>query len=202
MKKFISVGALTFAMALLLVACTPSGGGMTPSTAPMPTAPMPTSPVPTAPMPTTGITMDKKENTMMAPDFQLQDLAGNTVKLSDFSGENVYIKYWASWCPICLSGLEEINTLSGEDIDFKVLTIVSPDHKGEKGTEDFKAWFSGVENTQNITVLLDEGGTYTTGAGVRGYPTSEWIGADGSILSVAPGHMDNDKIKAGFLEMN
>ena len=45
-----------------------------------------------------------------APDFEMMDLNGNTVKLSDFAGEKVYIKYWASWCPICLGGLEDINT--------------------------------------------------------------------------------------------
>lgn len=145
---------------------------------------------------------EKKENTMKAPDFEMKDLKGNTVKLSDFSGENVYIKYWASWCPICLGGLEDINTLYGEDTDFQVLTIVSPNHKGEMNAEDFKVWFSDVENTENITVLLDEDGIYSTAAGVRGYPTSEWINKEQMILNITPGHQNNDMIKAGFSEKN
>ena len=84
-----------------------------------------------------------------APDFEMMDLNGNTVKLSDFAGEKVYIKYWASWCPICLGGLEDINTLSAENNGFKVLTIVAPGSKGEKNDEDFKTWFAGVEHTEN-----------------------------------------------------
>ena len=56
-----------------------------------------------------------------APDFEMMDLDGNTVKLSDFNGEKVYLKYWASWCPICLGGLEDINTLSAEENGFPVL---------------------------------------------------------------------------------
>ncbi len=133
-----------------------------------------------------------------APDFEMMDLNGNTVKLSDFKGEKVYLKYWASWCPICLGGLEDINTLSAEDNGFKVLTIVAPGQKGEKNTADFKTWFSGVENTADITVLFDTDGTYGTQTGVRGYPTSEYIGSDGVMVQLVPGHADNDTIRATF----
>lgn len=138
-----------------------------------------------------------KDN-QMAADFEMMDLDGNTVKLSDFSGKNVYIKYWASWCPICLGGLEDLNNLAGETNDFEILTIVGPGYKGEKNAGDFTEWFSGVENTENITVLLDEGGVYTAAAGVRGFPTSEWIDSKGGILKMTPGHTDNEQIKAGF----
>ena len=137
-----------------------------------------------------------------APDFEMMDLNGNTVKLSDFAGEKVYIKYWASWCPICLGGLEDINTLSAEDNGFKVLTIVAPGSKGEKNDEDFKTWFAGVEHTENITVLLDIDGVYTNRAGVRGFPTSEYIGSDGVLISLAPGHADNETIKSTFEAIN
>ena len=137
-----------------------------------------------------------------APDFEMIDLNGNMVKLSDFAGEKVYIKYWASWCPICLGGLEDINTLSAENNGFKVLTIVTPGSKGEKNEEDFKAWFADVEHTENITVLLDIAGVYTSKAGVRGFPTSEYIGSDGTLINLAPGHADNETIKSTFEAIN
>lgn len=138
---------------------------------------------------------------MTAPDFEMQDLEGNVVKLSDFSGENVYIKYWASWCSICLGGLEDLNTLALESNDYKIITIVGPNYKGEKNANDFREWFSGVEHTENLIVLLDENGTYTAAAGVRGYPTSEWIDREGNIMNITPGHVDNDLVKAGFSDM-
>lgn len=127
--------------------------------------------------------------------YDFMDLKGNSIKLSDFEGQKVYIKYWTSWCPICLGGLEDINNLSAEDTDFKVLTIVPPGYKGEKTSEDFKTWFEGVENTENITVLLDEDGVYTKQAGVRGFPTSAYIGSDGILVKTVPGYVDNDAIK-------
>lgn len=129
-----------------------------------------------------------------APDFEMMDQHGNKVRLSDFKGQKVYIKYWASWCPICLGGLEDINTLSAENNGFKVLTIVAPGQKGEKNVEDFKTWFSGVDNTKNITVLFDTDGAYGVKAGVRGYPTSEYIGSDGVLVKIVPGHADNNTI--------
>ncbi len=134
----------------------------------------------------------------LAPDFEMVDLNGSAVRLSDLRGEKVYLKYWASWCPICLGGLEDINTLSGGDTGFRILTIVAPGQKGEKGVEDFKTWFSGVENTENITVLFDTDGAYGAQAGVRGYPTSEYIGSDGVLVKLVPGHADNDTIKSTF----
>ena len=66
---------------------------------------------------------------------------------------------WASWCPICLAGLAEIDDLSAEKIvNFEVITIVSPDHKGEKKTP--LILLSGTKGSEykNITVLLDEKG--------------------------------------------
>lgn len=129
-----------------------------------------------------------------APLFELNDLAGNAVKLSDLKGEKVYVKFWASWCPICLAGLEEVNQLAAEDQGFKVLTVVAPDNNGEKSEADFIQWFQGVD-AKNLTVLLDEGGEITRAYGVRGYPTNVLIGSDGVLVKTLPGHLENTRIK-------
>lgn len=129
-----------------------------------------------------------------APLFKLNDLEGNTVDLTALKGEKVYVKFWASWCPICLAGLEEVNLLAAEDQGFKVLTVVAPDTNGEKSREDFIQWFNGVE-AKNLTVLLDEGGDITRAYGVRGYPTNVLIGSDGTLVKTLPGHLDNARIK-------
>ena len=36
-----------------------------------------------------------------APDFQVQGLDGESIRLSDYRGSAVWINFWASWCPPC-----------------------------------------------------------------------------------------------------
>ena len=50
------------------------------------------------------IKADSEQSTKMAKDFSLQGVDGKTYKLSDFKGKKVYLKFWASWCSICLCG--------------------------------------------------------------------------------------------------
>jgi thiol-disulfide isomerase/thioredoxin len=133
-----------------------------------------------------------------APAFNLTDLEGNPHNLSEYAGQKVYVKFWASWCSICLAGMEELNTLAGEDTDFKVLTIVSPNSNAEKDSDSFAKWFNGVDNASNITVLLDEGGTVFEEYGVLAYPTSVYIGSDGVLVKSSPGHFSNAQIYETF----
>ncbi|WP_051235792.1 TlpA family protein disulfide reductase [Paenibacillus pinihumi] len=132
-----------------------------------------------------------------APAFELANLQGETVSLKEFKGQKVYVKYWASWCPICLAGLEELNELSGGNHDYKVLTIVSPGYHGEKSAEDFTSWFS-KRGYNNVEVLLDNDGTLAKKFGVKGYPTSYYIGSDGTLVKGSPGHQTNEVIEQTF----
>ena len=130
----------------------------------------------------------------LAPMFNLKDLEGNQVALANFSGEKVYVKYWASWCSICLAGLDELNTLAAEDNDFNVITIVSPNYKGEKSADKFTNWYKKL-SADNLTVLLDENGLLSKQFGVVGYPSSYYIGSDGVLVKTAFGHNSNEMIQ-------
>ena len=133
-----------------------------------------------------------------APDFKLVDLKGETHELSEYAGQKVYIKFWASWCSICLSGMNELNELAGEEPDFEVLTIISPDSNAEKSSDSFAKWYEGLDNTSNIQVLLDEEGPVFDDYGVIGYPTSVYIGSDGVMVKSQTGHVSNEQIYETF----
>ena len=112
-------------------------------------------------------------------------------------GKPTYVKFWASWCPICLSGLEDIDSLSKEMKDFEVVTVVSPGLVGEKKTEDFKKWYKSL-GYKNIKVLLDEEGELSKILNVRVYPTSVVVNKDGKAEKVLPGHLEKAEIKKLF----
>ncbi|MDO5089343.1 MAG: redoxin family protein [Leptotrichiaceae bacterium] len=127
--------------------------------------------------------------------IQLKDLNNNTVSLSKYKGKKVYIKMWASWCPVCLAGLQELDTLSGEkNKNFEVITIVSPGYKGEKPKDKFVQWYKGL-NYKNVTVLMDEKGEVLKKAQVRGYPSNVILDANLNVVKVLPGHMNSGQIK-------
>ena len=126
---------------------------------------------------------------------QLKDINNKPVSLDKYKGKKVYIKVWASWCPICLSGLNEINSLSADkNKNFTVITIVSPGLKGEKPTDKFIQWYKGL-NYKNITVLLDEKGTVIKRAKVLGYPSNIILDSNLNIISTSQGHMNAGQIK-------
>lgn len=47
-----------------------------------------------------------------APDFSVELLTGETVKLSDYRGKAVLLNFWATWCPPCVSEMPDIQKIS------------------------------------------------------------------------------------------
>jgi len=134
--------------------------------------------------------------------FKLNDLNGKVHSLSDYRGKKVYIEYWASWCPVCISGIGEFETLARsyeKSRDVIVLSMVAPGAFGEKSSADFAKWFA--ERGYKFPVLLDEGGLMARQFGVRAFPTSLYIGSDGVLVAAVPGQYPNASIKAKIATM-
>ena len=130
-----------------------------------------------------------------APDFKLQGIDGKTYQLSDLKGKKVYLKFWASWCSICLSTLQDANDLAkAAGDDYVVLSVVAPNINGEKSADDFKNWFAKLDY-KALPVGLDEGGKALEAYGVRSYPTSAFIGSDGVLVKKHIGYMKAEEIK-------
>lgn len=143
----------------------------------------------------------KMEDEMALEEGEFELLNGGTYNLNDQKGKKVYVKYWASWCPICLSSLQEFDDFSTEDTDFEVVSIVSPYFFGEKSKEDFKEWFDGLDY-KNMKVLIDENGKYISQFGIRATPSNLIIDSNGEVVNVIPGQVSKDVIKQVFDEVN
>ena len=121
-------------------------------------------------------------------------LDGKEVSLADYKGKKVYLKFWASWCPICLAGLADINQLADmPPKDAVVLTVIAPGVNSEKNLDDFKEWFSGLDY-KTLPVLVDNNGQFLKKLGIVGYPSSAFIDANGKVVRVQPGHVTNEDI--------
>ncbi|MFM1581063.1 redoxin family protein [Helcococcus bovis] len=136
----------------------------------------------------------------MATDFNLPDIDGKMYKLSDQKGKKVYVKFWASWCPICLAGLSELDEMSKNTKDYEIVTVVSPGHIGEKNKDDFIKWFKSL-NYKNIKVLLDESGKFIEDYGIRSTPTNVIVGSDGVLIKVVPGQLNKESLNKVFAEV-
>lgn len=128
-----------------------------------------------------------------ATDFNLVDLEGKEYKLSDQKGKKILVKYWASWCPICLAGLEELDNMSKDTENYEIVTVVSPGNLGEKETKDFKEWFSSL-GYKNIKVLLDESGKFIEDYAIRSAPTNIMIASDGILVGNVPGQLNKETL--------
>ena len=133
-------------------------------------------------------------------DFTLKDLDGNDYKLSDNKGKKVYMKFWASWCSICLTGLEDLDKLAGENNDFEIVTVVAPGKDREMDTAAFKKWFKEL-GYKNLKVLFDETGEVSEHYGISVYPTSVYVGSNGTDTTVKAGHNSNEDIKNTIKEI-
>lgn len=134
---------------------------------------------------------EKSEEKEMAYNFELLDIDGNTHKLSDYLGKKVYIKFWGTWCPVCVSGLNELTALDEQlmDSDTVLLTIVAPSISGEMSEEKFKEWYE--KQGYSFEVLLDPTADTFIEYGIRAFPTSAFISTDGSLSDVKIGHQSN-----------
>lgn len=115
-------------------------------------------------------------------DFQLKDLNGNTVRLSDFKGKIVFLNFWTTWCPECRYEMPAMQKLYThfKDRDFAMVAI----NLNEPAA--FVKRYLRVNKLTFITLLdpINEvGGPF----GIRGIPTTFIIDRDGGIIGRAVG---------------
>ncbi|VJV26161.1 thioredoxin [Streptococcus pneumoniae] len=137
-----------------------------------------------------------------APDFTLQSMDGKEVKLSDFKGKKVCLKFWASWCGPCKKSMPELMELAAKpDRDFEILTVIAPGIQGEKTVEQFPQWFQ-EQGYKDIPVLYDTKATTFQAYQIRSIPTEYLIDSQGKIGKIQFGAISNADAEAAFKEMN
>lgn len=132
-----------------------------------------------------------------APNFELANLAGQPVQLSDFAGKPVILNFWATWCPPCRKEMPAFEAASEAYGDR--LTIIGINHTAADDPDlvtDFMAEY-GI----TFPVLLDELGLVVKIYGVVGLPTTVFIDHNGIINEIITGPVDKDLIDQKMTEL-
>ncbi len=113
-----------------------------------------------------------------APDFELPDLNGKNIKLSDFKGKVVFLNFWATWCPPCkreIPGFINLVNKYGKD-GFIVLGVAVDPREFDKVKP--YAQTVGV----NYPVVYDKKGVSQLYGGIRSIPTTFVINREGKVV--------------------
>lgn len=125
-----------------------------------------------------------------APDFALETLEGDSIRLADFRGRAVILNFWASWCPPCVQEHPVLVRASrtwdpSEAIVIGVLYQDAP----ANGRRFIERWGG------DWPTALDPGTETAIDFGVYGPPETFFIGPDGRVARKRIGPVTWEMVK-------
>ncbi|HEY9048239.1 MAG TPA: redoxin domain-containing protein [Ohtaekwangia sp.] len=122
-----------------------------------------------------------------APSFQLKDMHGNTVSLSDYKGKIVVIDFWATWCVPCLQSFPAFQLTVDKYKNDPNVVFLFIDTREKSENAEARITKLLEEKKYTFKVILDEKGedgaqnvTYKK-YGLIGVPTKYVIDGEGII---------------------
>jgi len=124
-----------------------------------------------------------------APDFDLVNIAGGTMKSSDIKGKVAVIDFWATWCAPCLVEIPNFNKLhsehDGKGVQMLAITVESGD------LADIKPKIARLD--MKYPVLVGDDKVVEGFGGLIGFPTTYVVTKDWKIYKKYLGMTANKK---------
>jgi thiol-disulfide isomerase/thioredoxin len=119
--------------------------------------------------------LQTRPGTRMQP-ITIQWLDGNTSNLAQYTGKNIVIDFWASWCSPCRQELPQLNDIATrygarQDIVFIAVSVDNQENQWKKGVKDINCkalrhgWLSRKLNRFDLNkgvpycIIVDKNGT-------------------------------------------
>jgi thiol-disulfide isomerase/thioredoxin len=127
-------------------------------------------------------------NAKAAPDFNLKDANGASVKLSDYRGKVVLLNFWATWCGPCKIEIPWFMEFEQQykNKGFAVLGVAMDD----EGWEVVKPYIA--DRKVNYRVVMGNDSVASAYGGIEALPTTFVIDQEGRIVASHIGLINKD----------
>ena len=128
----------------------------------------------------------------------LEDINGAEIDISDFKGNIVFLNFWATWCPSCVTempAMEKLHRrLKSEDFAMVAVSI-------QESAAEVRRFFK--QHQLTYTALLDSIGKTVPAFGIRAIPTTLLIDKSGRIFAriMGPREWDSRESVAMFKQL-
>ena len=124
----------------------------------------------------------------IAPDFELEDLTGQKIRLSSLRGKVIVLNFWSMGCRYCLMEMpdfDEFNRSKPEDVEVLMVNL-------DKDTSRLSVY---IENSGfSFTVLKDEMAETARTYLIRGIPSTFIIDKDGIVAVRIEGALTKEQL--------
>lgn len=131
-----------------------------------------------------------------APDFELKNLKGEVVKLSDLKGKTVILDFWATWCGPCLMsfpGMKMAMEKYAGRQDVVFVYINTFERVPPETTKSHVDTFVNRRGLEYLNTVLDEAHQVAFLYGVESIPTKFIIDKEGKFLHMSRGFAGSDE---------
>ena len=136
---------------------------------------------------------DNDLNQAQTEPFQLLNLEGKLVALSDYKGRPVLVNFWATWCPPCLAEMPLIQTFAEKHADDLIILAINA------GEEESLVRQFIDQHDLDLNFLLDPSNSAAVKFHVYGFPTTLFFDQDGALSARHIGEL-NEPLLVMYLE--